>query len=167
MSVVITTERLIIRSPELGDFEAIWKMKNDPSVVAYTGGVSKFTKVEAFEQHRQRCLGFENSEDKVFTVALKTSNAFIGYCGFKYCEILEGLEILYGYSKDQWGKGYAKEAAQAVLKYGLANISSVIVAAVHPDNIGSERVLQSIGMVYDGKIEWPQQGLVNKYKVSI
>ncbi len=167
MSVVITTGRVIIRSPEVEDFETIWKMKNDPSVVEYTGGVSKFSKTEAYEQHKQRCAEFENSEVKVFSVALKESNQCIGYCGLKHCETLSGTEILYGFSKEYWGKGYAKESAKAVLEYGLKNISSEIVAAVHPNNKGSECVLLSIGMKYIGKIEWPNQGLVNKYKMRV
>jgi RimJ/RimL family protein N-acetyltransferase len=167
MSATITTKRLIVRAPEVEDFETIWEMKNDPLVVKYTGGVSKFERRQALEQHMTRCAEFAHSKDKVFSVVLKESNQFIGYCGLKYCEILQGVEILYGFSKVYWGKGYAKEAAKAVLEYGLENISNEIVAAVNPSNVGSERVLKAIGMTYDGDIEWPEQGLVHKYKVSI
>lgn len=167
MSTIITTSRLLIRSPEIADFEAIWKMKNDPVVVEYTGGVSTLTREDAFKQHSQRCKNFENNDDKVFSVALKKSNQFIGYCGLKYCKTLNGTEILYGFSKEHWGQGYAKESAKAVLEFGLNNIAAEIVAAVHPSNIGSEKVLKNIGMKYVGKIEWPQQGFVNKYKAHI
>lgn len=167
MSVVITTNRTIIRTPEIDDFDAIWKMKNDPLVAEYTGGTSKLTRAEAFELHKKKCMEFEMSKDKVFTVALKDSNEYIGYCGLKYCEILNGIEILYGFSKSYWGKGFAKETAKAVLDYGLRNISAEIVAAVHPNNVGSEKVLQAIGMRFEGKVEWPQQGLVNKYRIQL
>jgi len=57
--------------------------------------------------------------------------------------------------------------AKATLEYGL-NITEVkeIVAAVNPKNIASEKVLKSIGMQYVGQIEWPNQGLVNKYSIK-
>ena len=63
---------------------------------------------------------------------------YVGYRGFQYCEISGGMEILYGYAKQYWGKGYAVEAAKAVLKFG---------------------------MTYVGDIEWPKEGMVKKYMI--
>lgn len=46
---------------------------------------------------------------------------------------------------------------------GLENI----VVAVNPKNPGSEKILLKIGLLFDGNIDWPNQGLVNKYTLSI
>ena len=49
-----------------------------------------------------------------YAVVLKDTGDYIGYCGFQYCSVLKDIEILYGYAKAHWGKGYALEAAKAV-----------------------------------------------------
>ncbi|MBN2899875.1 MAG: GNAT family N-acetyltransferase [Clostridia bacterium] len=166
MKVYIETDRLIIRDPVIDDFTTIWKMRNDSVVTLYTGGVTKCSKEELLKRHVKSC---NNTEDipKEYAVILKATNTYIGYCGFQYCDVLGGLEILYGFSKDHWGKGYANEAAQAVLTFGVETLGlKEIVAAVHPNNVASEKVLRHIGMAYDGEVEWPQQGKVRRYKFS-
>jgi len=163
MRVNLETERLIIRDPNEDDFESIWKMRNDPHVTRFTGGVTLFSKEELRERHLKRTQDIGNSP-REYSVVLKESNEYIGYCGFQYCSILDGIEILYGYDKKFWGKGYALEAARAVLEFGIKKLDlKEVVAAVNYDNIASDKVLGKIGMKFSGEIEWPGQGMVKKY----
>ena len=165
MNTYIETERLIIRDHLPEDFEAIWRMDRDPEVRLFTGGVSTLSRDKAYDKHLRYC---NKSEDdlKEYAVLLKETGAYIGYCGFQYCQVLKGVEILYGYDKTYWGRGYAKEAAMAVLDYGLNQLKlGHVLAAVNYNNVGSDKVLQSIGMTYVGDIEWPKQGLVKKYEI--
>jgi RimJ/RimL family protein N-acetyltransferase len=164
--IIIETERLIIREPIIEDFDYIWSMRNDEEVTLFTGGVTKLSKEEIYERHLERCKNFED-KPKEYSVVLKETNEYIGYCGFQYCDILEGIEILYGYSKKHWGKGYASEAAAAVLKFGIESLNlSEIVAAVNSKNVASEKVLLHIGMKYVGEIQWPNQGFIKKYIIK-
>ena len=163
MKVYIETERLIIRDPIIDDFEAVWAMRNDEDVTTFTGGVTKRSKEQVYERHVKECANHSN-EPREYAVVLKDTGDYIGYCGFQYCSVLKGIEILYGYAKDHWGKGYALEAAKAVMAFGLNELKlDKIVAAVNYDNVASDQILIKIGMTYQGDIEWPDQGMVKSY----
>ena len=159
----LETERLIIREPIIEDFEFIWKMRNDPEVTKFTGGVTSLSKDELYSNHVKRCQNRSNTP-KEYSVVLKATNEYIGYCGFQLCEVLGGIEILYGFLKEYWGKGYASEASEAVLKYGKNNLGlKKIHAAVNLRNLASEKVLINSGMEYVETIDYPNEGKVKKY----
>lgn len=166
MKVYLETDRLIIRDPIIEDFDSIWQMRNDVDVSEFTGGVTQLLRDESYKRHLSRCKNLDDSP-KEYSVLLKESNEYIGYCGFQYCKVLDGMEILYGYAKKHWGKGYAIEAAKSVLDFGLSELKiSEIVAAVNYANVASDKVLIKIGMDYVGDVEWPEQGMVKKYKLK-
>lgn len=159
----LETKRLIIRDPIIEDFEYIWEMRNDPEVSKFTGGVTSLSKEELYRNHVKRCQNKTNTP-KEYSVVLKANGEYIGYCGFQLCEVLGGIEILYGFLKSYWGKGYATEAAKAVLKYGRDSLGlEKIYAAVNLKNIASEKVLLSSGMKYIETIKYPNEGYVKKY----
>ena len=54
-------------------------------------------------------------------------------------------------ARDQWGKGYATEAARAVLDHGFREVGlDRIVACVYPDNAASIRVAERLGFTQFG-----------------
>ena len=60
-----------------------------------------------------------------------------------------------GYELDpkHWGKGYATEAARAVLDFGFSNMNLQRISAwCIADNIGSARVLEKLGMSLKGRV---------------
>lgn len=59
--------------------------------------------------------------------------------------------LIYGIHPDYWGRGYATEAADAVLKYMLETLNLPLVKAdADEPNLASVRVLEKIGMVKKG-----------------
>jgi RimJ/RimL family protein N-acetyltransferase len=163
MKVYLETDRLIIRDPVIEDFNSIWKMRNDEVVTKYTGGITKLTKDEVYTRHIERCENFDD-KPKEYSVILKESNEYIGYCGFQYCDVIDGIEMLCGYATEYWRNGYAMEAAKAVLEFGTNELKlKEIGAVVNYDNIASDKVLIKMGMKFVGEIEWPEQGMVKIY----
>ena len=83
-----------------------------------------------------------------YAVVLKETRELIGFCGFKR----KGDYVDFGwrYAKRAWGKGYATEAAVAVLDYGV-NVLKLndIVAEAAIENIRSIRVIEKIGMQFE------------------
>jgi len=74
-------------------------------------------------------------------------HAIIGFCGLRHIEGTDIVEILYGFLPAYWGKGYATEAAQAVLEHGFQTAGlSEIVAEMDPPNQASIRVGEKLGM---------------------
>ncbi|EEF26001.1 N-acetyltransferase, putative [Ricinus communis] len=65
------------------------------------------------------------------------------------------LEIGWRLAPDAQGKGYATEAAQAMANFAFDTLKTKeLVAVCHPDNTGSEKVMQRLGMTYRGVERW-------------
>lgn len=76
-------------------------------------------------------------------------DAIIGFCGLRFIDDTNVVEILYGFYPAQWGRGYATEAAKAVLDHGfrVAGLRE-IVAEMDPPNRASIRVAEKLGMTF-------------------
>mgnify|MGYP000309463774 CR=1 FL=1 len=59
-------------------------------------------------------------------------------------------EVGYAIARQFWGRGFAAEAAEAFLDYGFQRLDlDKIVAVAHPENTGSRRVMEKLGMRFD------------------
>ena len=87
-----------------------------------------------------------------WAIMLKETKEFIGTIDFvMYNEAEKIAEIGYALSDRHWGKGYVSEATKALLDFGFNELQLVrIQARCFADNIGSERVMQKVGMTYEG-----------------
>jgi RimJ/RimL family protein N-acetyltransferase len=63
------------------------------------------------------------------------------------------VEIGWHLHPDVWGRGYASEAARAVLRHGFARGLEEIHAVTHLTNVASQAVCRRIGMEHRGVIE--------------
>lgn len=91
-------------------------------------------------------------------IVLKEDDTSIGFCGLRRFndEHIAGeqVELLYGLTATQWGKGIATEAAQAGLRYGFEQIRLTrIYAGTDPPNIASFRVMERLDMCFDHQAE--------------
>lgn len=60
--------------------------------------------------------------------------------------------------KRYWGKGYATEASKVCLEYGFETLNlSRIIAKAMPDNTGSIKVMQKLGMTFKGHVKDPME----------
>jgi len=59
----------------------------------------------------------------------------------------------YALSEDYWGQGIMTEAARAVLAYGFNTLGLSLISVGHyPSNLGSQRVIEKCGFLYEGTI---------------
>lgn len=87
-----------------------------------------------------------------FGVCEKDTGSLIGYCGLKPLDETDEIEIYYGFFRNAWGKGYATEAAAAVLRFGFGETPlERIVGCTHTENFASQKVLQKIGLIREGE----------------
>lgn len=77
----------------------------------------------------------------------------IGYCGLRYLQELDEVELLYGLAKAYWRRGIATQAAQVAVSYGfnVAKLNKIIAMAL-PDNLASRRVIEKAGLQYEKQI---------------
>jgi RimJ/RimL family protein N-acetyltransferase len=87
----------------------------------------------------------------LWAVTDRESGAVMGDCGLVlYAHQGPEIELGYRLAKPYWGKGYATEAARAWVAHGFDELGlDRIVAATHPDNAASQRVLEKVGMRYE------------------
>ena len=101
-----------------------------------------------------------------FVLVHRASGGIIGRCGFKGPPGADGLvEIAYGVAPEHQGRGYATEAAEALVTYAL---SSGLVRGVRahtlPQPNASGRVLTKCGFRQIGEVMDPDDGLVWRWE---
>jgi ribosomal-protein-alanine N-acetyltransferase len=68
-------------------------------------------------------------------------------------EAIREWEVGWAVHPDEWGKGYATEAARSIMDWGFRELGiHRIVAFCHVSNVASVRVMQKLGMQQDGKL---------------
>lgn len=151
---VIETERLSLRQLSNDDADFIINLLNQPSFLRYIGDRGVRTVADA---HRYIQNGPVASYAKLgfglYLVELKETGASIGICGLIKRETLQDVDLGFAFLPAYWSKGYATEAAEAVLRYGR-NVLGLgrIVAITSVDNHDSGKLLTKIGFKYESLI---------------
>jgi ribosomal-protein-alanine N-acetyltransferase len=66
---------------------------------------------------------------------------------------VKAAKLGYAVRADRWGKGYATDATQLMLRFGFQELGlHRISAAIGPDNTASIAVVRKLGMQYEGRI---------------
>jgi RimJ/RimL family protein N-acetyltransferase len=148
MKKILTTERLYLREFEDDDSAFLVDLNSDPEVTRYTGEGS-IDKKEAERVLREVIIPQYKNKIGRWAVHLKNNDEFIGWCGLKYIESLDEIDLGYRFFRKNWGKGYAAEAAKAVISYGLNTMKfKTIVARAAVENLNSIKVLEKSGFKF-------------------
>lgn len=148
---MIETSRLILRAWCDADLVPFNAMCRDPEVMAHLGPLQSLDDtIAAIERQTtlQRARGH-----CFWALERRDDGAFLGFCGLKIApEGIAGLEgaveIGWRLRRDAWGFGYAREAAEASLDWGFANLPvDRIVAITTPANVRSWGLMLRLGMV--------------------
>ena len=152
MSVRLETARLVLRAFEPRDAEAWVAMASDPDFRRYLPPGPAPT-IEIFQSAIERRHAMERERGyAMWAVDLKETGALVGQCGFQPVERTgPEVELAYHFNKASWNKGYATEAAIAVLAHAFGSIGlDRVIAVVFPENVASWRVLEKAGMRFEG-----------------
>ena len=102
-----------------------------------------------------------------FTIVQRGTPATIGYCGFKGPPADGVVEIAYAVNPDHQGRGFATEAAKALVTFALAD-DRVRVVRAHtlPEENASTHVLLKCGFRKIGEVIDPEDGLVWRWDLA-
>ncbi|WP_105214367.1 MULTISPECIES: GNAT family N-acetyltransferase [unclassified Pseudoalteromonas] len=155
MTVLCETERLIIRQLDLGDADFILRLLNDESFIRYIADKNVRTHQDAINHLTNGPIAsYKNHGFGLNLVQLKGESTAIGMCGLLKREELDYPDLGYAFFPEFCGKGYAREAAEAVLKQAVAEHSMhTILAVTAPNNLRSMHLLESIGFSLTGTKE--------------
>jgi len=157
MKFYLETERLILRDLLDSDVEGIFALDSDPKVHQYLGNNPIKTMKQAEDSINFIKQQYEELGIGRFAAIEKSSGEFIGWSGLKLNtgekEVLNDrqdfIDIGYRFIPKFWGKGYATESSIATLQYGFETMKyDTICGAADVDNIGSNKVLQKIGLQF-------------------
>lgn len=145
---IIVTPRLLLRPFEAADLPDVQRLFADPDVMRYIRPVR--TADESREKLELMISQFHERGFGMFAVVDRREKVFIGRCGLQPLPGTDLLELGYTFFPSAWGKGYATEAAKAVMhrafeEWGLEEV----VALAAPENTASIHVMQKVGMHFE------------------
>lgn len=169
---MIETERLSLRGWRDSDADPFLTMCTDPAVMEYLG--PPMTR-EDVDQAIARQNGLLDSHGHCFwAVERREDGAFLGFCGLKPgaigTPVEDRVEIGWRFAQPYWGKGYAREAAQASLDWGWANLEAADIWAITVrGNVRSWGLMERLGMRRrpDLDFDHPLPGLEERLKPHI
>jgi RimJ/RimL family protein N-acetyltransferase len=160
MNHELLTERLQMNWVTEADAEFMLAVWNDPTFIRYVGDRGIRTAAEAREAVRDKVLThYEQHGYGPCAVSLRSGGPPMGICGLFKREHLDHPDIGYGFLPPYRGKGYALEAAQAVVAHARDQLRiPKLYAIVSPDNERSVHLLEKLGMRYEGPVRMPDEG---------
>jgi len=147
---MIETERLYLRPLTEDDAPFYLQLVNEPSFIENIGDKGVRTLEDARNaiitgpMAMQRALGYS-----LMLVLQKSDDLPVGMCGLIKRDILPDTDIGYAYMPAYWGRGYAYEAAAAVVdfardKMGLKRLLGIVA----PHNVASNQLLKKLGLSF-------------------
>jgi RimJ/RimL family protein N-acetyltransferase len=152
---VLETDRLILRRYTLDDAAFIVRLVNDPSWLRFIGDNNVHNLDDARRYLREGPLDmYERLGFGMYRVEERDSGTPAGMCGLIKRDSLPDVDVGYAFLPEFRGKGYAFEAASAVLDHGNRAFGlKRILAITSIDNAGSIRVLEKAGMKFERELE--------------
>ena len=152
---VIETERLVLRRLAIDDAEFIVELLNQPSFLRYIGDKEVRNNADAVRYIQGGPLAsYERFGFGLYLVELKETGVPMGICGLLKRDSLPDVDVGFAFLPSYWSQGYAFEAAAAVMTYGRDVLGlRRIVAITSPDNEGSIRLLEKLGLRFERLIK--------------
>lgn len=146
------TERLLLRPFIDADADALWALHTSPRVLEFWDSPpwTDRARVAAF-------LARNHEREESGTgarVAVEDADGFVGWCSLaEYDATHRSASLGYVYAEAVWGRGYATEAARALLDWGYAALDlNRVQAQCDTRNVASARVLEKLGFTREGTL---------------
>lgn len=151
---LLETERLVLRRLQTDDAEFIVELLNQPSFLRYIGDKEVRNIADAVQYIQTGPLAsYERFGFGLYLVELKENGESIGMCGLLKRDSLPDVDVGFAFLSSFWSQGYAFESAAAVMNYGREVLGlRRIVAITSPDNNASIRLLEKIGLRFEGMV---------------
>ena len=152
---ILETERLTLRLQTTEDADFILELVNDPSWLQFIGDRGLRTVEDAREYIMNGPIRmYEQFGFCLYLVERNEDRSPVGICGLVKRDSLEDVDIGFAFLPTYWGKGYAYEAASAVLAYGLDTLGlKRIVAITSQDKYASAKLLEKVGLKFERLVQ--------------
>ncbi|MEU8821097.1 GNAT family N-acetyltransferase [Actinoplanes sp. NPDC048796] len=149
--IELRTERLLLRQWRDDDLDAWADLNADPAVREFFGTV--LARDESLGSLNHFRAELDARGWGWWAVEAPDEGGLIGMAGLDPVDDqvpFEGTEAGWRLARKTWGKGYATEAARAVLEYGFTQLRlPEILAIAAAGNVRSHAVMRRLGMTHD------------------
>lgn len=151
--MIVETPRLKIREVTLQDAPFVLSILNTPGWIRFIGDRNVHD-LAAAEQYIETRFIYSYNTYGYGIYAIESSDGdLLGLCGLVKRDYLPHPDLGYALMPENEGKGYAREAAAAVLKYANNTLNhSLIHAIVTPANSRSVHLLEQLGFNFEKDI---------------
>jgi [ribosomal protein S5]-alanine N-acetyltransferase len=145
----IETRRCLLRKFSLNDFDSVHEFGADEEVTRFMDwGPNDAAATRAFLER----VVEDGAQGLEFAVVECHTGRLIGSCGI-HAGGRSRAEIGYCLEKRAWGRGLGTEVAAALVRFGFDELRlHRIQARCDPMNMASARILEKVGMKYEGRL---------------
>jgi len=146
------------RSSDLGIALGLW---GDIRVTRFIDARGKLSREQVQERLEAEIAGQKEHGLQYWPIFLLDSNQHVGCCGLRpYDPARRIYEIGFHIRPECWRRGYAYEAATAVMNFAFEKLGAAGLFAGHnPQNEASRRLLTKLGFRYTHDEYYPPTGL--------
>ena len=168
--ITLTTPRLQLRYWEEADYIPFIEMNKDEEAREFFPSIMTREETEMMIERIQ--LHFREYDYGLYAVERRDNRRFIGYVGFSHPRFesffTPCVEIGWSLSKENWGQGFATEAARACQVYGFETLGfKEIYSFTSRLNLRSINVMRKIGMNYECEFEHPMVAEGHRLKTHV
>lgn len=148
---VLETERLSLRRLAEDDAAFILELVNDPDWLRFIGdrGVRTPDDARAYVLNGP-AASYARHGFGLYLVELRDGSTPVGMCGLLKRDWLDDVDVGFAFLPRFRGMGLAHEAARATLDFATGVLGLPRIAAiVSPENAGSIRLLEKLGMRFE------------------
>jgi RimJ/RimL family protein N-acetyltransferase len=148
----LETKRLVLRPFELNDARDVFRICSQKEIAANTRTIPHpYPQEEAAKWISKHQKLWESGKAAVFAICQKLDQRLIGAIGLSINQEDQNAELGYWIDTPFWNNGFCTEAGQAVVRFGLIELSlHKIHAHFMTRNPASGRVMVKIGMKREG-----------------
>ncbi len=152
---ILKTNRLILRPFKLSDAKTVQQLSGKKEIAnttlnipyPYPDGVAE----KWISTHQQE---FELGKSIHYAIILKKTKKLLGAVSLVITKKFNHAELGYWIDKNKWGKGFATEAAKALLEYAFNTRCLHKIFAKHiTRNPASGKVMEKLGMKKEGLLK--------------
>lgn len=143
----LTSELLYLRRFTWDDLEPLVELHTDPEVTRYIGGGRTREQVETLL--RERILAYYDLHPGlgIWATHARSTGAWLGFHLLNHIRGEEHLQVGYVLTRAAWGRGYATEMCQRLVRYGFEELGlRQLVGITDLPNLASQRVLLKVGL---------------------
>lgn len=147
--IVLKTSRLVVRRLTPADIDALHAVYGDAEVVRWAGDGQPLSRALCAQWVEVTLRNYAARGYGMFVLERQDDGTVVGFCGLVHPGGQAEADIKYALARAHWGKGYATEAATALLGHAATALGlRQVIATAAPENTASHRVLRKAGLVH-------------------